>query len=129
MRRLTHYVRAGGTALVLAFLGSGAGFNICFASPTTAPSPTTVGAQQEQVQVDGDDSIHLSPDALPAPASYGSFGRFGLLISSAQQFSSPTRTIRLDYSTATPPGSAVLLDVRGSIDGVRWTGWEVGLSS
>lgn len=129
MRRLTHYVRAGGMALVLAFLGSGAGFNICLASPATPPSPTTVGAQQEQIQVDNDDSIHLSPDALPAPASYGPFNRFGLLISSAQQFASPTRAIRLDYTATIPTGSAVLLDVRGSVDGVRWTSWEVDLSS
>jgi hypothetical protein len=92
-------------------------------------APPSMLLSSHDVETGADGMLRLSATAPPAPAIYGTFKRFGLAISPAQPFSSPFRTIRVDYTAAVPNGSQLLIDVRASADGVRWTAWELDLPS
>ncbi|MBK9713479.1 MAG: hypothetical protein IPO81_19595 [Kouleothrix sp.] len=124
MRRWVHLVCAG--ALALALLSSLAPPGSS-AQAATAP-PASGAGQSQDVRVGDDGSLTLAANAPPAPPVYGTFQHFGLAISSAQQFSTPFRSIRIDYDASAPRGSAVRLDVRASADGARWGAWQVGLA-
>jgi hypothetical protein len=100
-----------------------------YADTSPAPPDTSAAGQQEQVLIDADGALALQANAPPAPAVYGTFQHFGLAISPAIQFSTSFQTLRIDYTARIPPGSAVRLDVRASVDGVRWTAWAIGLIS
>src|SRR5262245_5050232 len=127
MLQAKRLARAGGLAVGLAlfnyflFLGPG---NI----PLVNAPPLTAG-QQEDVRIVTDGSIVLRANAPPAPEIYGSYEHFGLYISPAHQFSVPFRTLTISYDAAVPRGAELLVDVRSSADGARWSPWEVGLRS
>jgi hypothetical protein len=128
MSHWVHLVRAGGLALALALIGNLAVPAALAKSAAAAPRPLLAGEDQG-IQAGADGTLRLSATAPPAPAIYGSFARFGLAISPAHSFEAPFRSIQIDYDAATPPGSAVRIDVRASADGLRWTAWEVDLAS
>lgn len=96
------------------------------ASPA-APSGAGTFAQQDGIaQSNGD--IRLAANALPAPALYGSFPRFGIALSTPQQLPF-FQTLSIAYQASAPEGSAVRVDLRASPDGRRWSQWEPELAS
>jgi hypothetical protein len=99
------------------------------ANNLATPSQPISAGQFQDVRADRDGALTLQANAPPAPASYGSYERFGLAISPAQHFGTSFRSLRVDYTATTTPRSAVRIDVRASADGVRWTAWEVDLAS
>ena len=120
-----HHVRAG--RLVLAVALWGALLAPVPAAASSAPGSVAAG-QREAVAVDDDGVLRLAPDAPPAPPVFGSYSRFGLYISPARPFR-PFRSLRVSYDPELPAGARLLVDVRSSPDGVRWTEWAVGLES
>lgn len=97
------------------------------ASPA-APSSAGPFAQQDGIAQSDRDSIHLAADAPQAPALYGSFPRFGIALSTPQQFPF-FQTLSIVYQASVPEGSAVRVDLRASPDGRRWSQWEPELAS
>src|SRR4051812_26563847 len=129
MRHWAHHVRAGSLALALALLGNLAAPALARAGTAATLSQQTARMQRSNVQEDGDGSLKLLANAPPAPVVYGSFKHFGLAISPAQRFSTPFRSLQIDYAATTPVGSSVRVDARVSADGQRWSGWEIDLAS
>jgi len=129
MSHWVHHVRAGSLALALALLGNLAVPALAHAAATATLSQQTAFVQRGDIQEGGDGSLKLLANAPPAPAVYGSFKHFGLAISPAQRFSTPFRSLQIDYTATTPTGSSVRVDMRVSADGRRWSGWEIDLSS
>src|SRR5690242_8292707 len=129
MRHWAHHVRAGSMALALALLGNLAGPALAHAAATATLSQATAFAQRTNIQDAGDGSLELLTNAPPAPEIYGTFEHFGLAISPAQRFSTPFRSIQIDYAATTPAGSSVRVDARVSADGRRWSSWEIDLAS
>ena len=129
MRHWAHYVRAGSLALALALLGNLAAPALARAAATATLSQQTAFVQRSDIQEGDDGSLKLLANAPPAPAIYGSFKHFGLAISPTQRFSTPFRSLQIDYAATTPAGSSVRVDARVSADGRRWSGWEIDLAS
>ena len=129
MRQWAHYVRAGSLALALALLGNLAAPALARAGTAATLSQQMGLVQRTYIQDGGDGSLRLLANAPPAPAIYGSFKHFGLAISPAQHFSTPFRSLQIDYTATTPAGSSVRVDARVSADGQRWSGWEIDLAS
>jgi hypothetical protein len=129
MRDSSYRVRVGRLALVLALFSSFVGATTSYADISAAPPDTIAIGQQEQVFINADGAFALQANAPPAPAVYGTFQHFGLVIAPAIQFSAPFQTLRIDYTARVPAGSVVRLDVRASVDGVRWTTWATDLAS
>jgi hypothetical protein len=129
MRHWAHYVRAGSLALALALLGNLAAPALALAETAATLSQHMARMQRSDVQDGGDGSLKLLANAPPAPTVYGSFKHFGLAISSAQHFSTPFRSLQIDYAATTPAGSSARVDARVSADGQRWSGWEIDLAS
>ena len=129
MRHWAHYVRAGSLALALALLGNLAAPALARAAATATLSQQTAFVQRSDIQTGDDGWLKLLANAPPAPAIYGSFKHFGLVISPAQRFSTPFRSFQIDYATTTPAGSSVRVDARVSADGQRWSSWEIDLAS
>ena len=100
MRRWVHLVCAGALALALLSILAPPGSS---AQAATAP-PASGAGQSQDVRVGDDGSLTLAANAPPAPPVYGTFQHFGLAISSAQQFSTPFRSIRIDYDASAPRG-------------------------
>jgi hypothetical protein len=100
-----------------------------YANPMTSTPRSALAGQHEHTEIGSDKTIRLTPAAAPAPSIYGSYNHFGLFIAPAHTLSTPSRTIRVGYTAATPDDSAVLFDVRGSMDGARWTSWEVEIAN
>ncbi|GIV96599.1 MAG: hypothetical protein KatS3mg057_1256 [Herpetosiphonaceae bacterium] len=65
----------------------------------------------------------LSPHAQAAPVSLGKYNRYGLFDSPIRTLAS-FRRVQVDYSAHVPAGSELLVMVRASADGSRWTEWE-----
>jgi hypothetical protein len=105
------------------------------ASPLSASAHTATTASAhppglyEYTQVSSDGALTLAPTAPPAPAIYGSFSRFGSILSPQQQLSFPVQALTIRYLAHTPAGSALRIDVRASNDGQRWTAWEIDLAN
>src|SRR5690349_21388231 len=129
MRHWAHYVRAGSLALALALIGNLAAPALAIAEAAATLSQQTGRIQLTHIQESGDGSLKLLANAPPAPAVYGSFKHFGLAISPTQRFSTPFRSLQIDYAATTPAGSSVRVDARVSADGQRWSGWEIDLAS
>ena len=129
MRHWAHHVRAGSLALALALLGNLAAPALARAGTAATLSQQMGLVQRTYIQDGGDGSLRLLANAPPAPAIYGSFKHFGLAISPAQHFSTPFRSLQIDYTATTPAGSSVRVDARVSADGQRWSGWEIDLAS
>src|SRR5215212_4040643 len=129
MRHWAHYVRASSLALALALLGNLAAPALALATTAATLSQPSARAQRSGVQEGGDGSLKLLANAPPAPAVYGSFKHFGLAIAPTQHFSTPFRSLQIDYSVTTPASSSVRVDARISADGRRWSDWEIDLSS
>jgi len=127
MRHWAHHVRAG--SLALALLGNLATPALARAGSAATLSQQTAFVQRSDIQEGGDGSLMLLANAPPAPAIYGSFKHFGLAISLAQHFSTPFRSLQIDYAATTPAGSSARVDARVSADGQRWSGWEIDLAS
>jgi hypothetical protein len=105
------------------------------AAPATALAGTASAAQHspstgdDQLLAGGDGSLTLSANAPPAPAVYGTYKHFGLATPPKQLFTTPFQRIQISYELQTSSGSAARIDLRASVDGVRWSGWEVDLAS
>lgn len=125
MRCYARLIRASGLALLL--LSTIVSASVSYARPTLTP-PSAAGAQEAALADDGG-TLRLPPHAPPAPLAYGDFQRFGLTVSPTQQFSALFQSLRIDYDADVPDGSSVLVDLRASADGVRWTRWETDLAS
>src|SRR5688572_15576837 len=129
MRHWAHHVRAGSLALALALLGNLAAPALALAETSATLPRQMARMQRSDIQDASDGSLKLLANAPPAPAVYGSFQHFGFAISPAQHFSSPFRSLQIDYAATTPAGSSVRVDARVSADGQRWSGWEIDLGS
>jgi hypothetical protein len=129
MRDWAHHVRAGSWALALALLGNFAAPALARAGTAATLSQPMALAQRSGIQDSSDGSLKLLANAPPAPAIYGSFKHFGFAISPTQRFSTPFRSLQIDYAATTPTGSSVRVDARVSADGQRWSGWEIDLAS
>lgn len=116
MPLLAHRARAG--ALLLALLL----WLAAIAPARASASPALEAGQREWVAVGADGAARLAPGAPAAPAAFGAYARYGLLLSPAQEL--PVfRALRVTYDADVPRGAALLLEVRASADGVRWTPW------
>ncbi|NJN65565.1 MAG: hypothetical protein HC884_02055 [Chloroflexaceae bacterium] len=94
-------------------------------APTTALHASfAVGAESLGVEILADGVLRLLPDAPPPPVVEPGFERYGFFISPGQEVDSPTSRIVVSYDATVPEGCALRVDVRGSEDGLRWTGWE-----
>lgn len=127
MLRIKHLVRAGGLIVGLALGNVIASLNPGALAPAYVP-PLSEG-QLEGVRISSDGVIGLHANAEPAPQVYGSYAQFGLYTSPTQHFSLPSRTFNIAYESAVPRGSALRVDVRTSLDGIRWQEWEPGLAN
>src|SRR5205085_8234588 len=107
MRYWAHYVRAGSLALALVLLGNLAVPALARAAATATLSQQTAPLQRGDIQEGDDGSLKLLANAPPAPTIYGSFKHFGFALSPAQHFSTPFRSLQIDYSATTPAGSSV----------------------
>src|SRR5215216_5015784 len=106
MRHWAHCVRAGSLALALALLGNFAAPALAHAAATATLSQQTAFVQRSDIQEGGDGSLKLLANAPPAPAIYGSFKHFGFILSPAQRFNTPFRSLQIDYATTAPAGSS-----------------------
>src|SRR6476620_2962894 len=107
MRHWAHPVRAGSMALALALLGNLAAPALARAAATATLSQQTTFVQRGDIQEGGDGSLKLLANAPPAPKIYGSFKHFGLAISPTQHFSTPFRSLQIDYAATAPASSSV----------------------
>ncbi len=72
-------------------------------------------------------SLQLDPaTALPAPTAVG-FQQYAFYESPTYTLPHPTNTLTVDYTAGSDTHSVVLLDVRGTPDGDRWTPWSTDL--
>src|SRR3954447_11729656 len=127
MRHWAHHVRAG--SLALALFGNLAVPALAHIETAATLSQQAAFVQRSDIQDSGDGSLKLLANAPPAPAIYGSFKHFGLAISSAQRFTTPFRSLQIDYAATAPAGSSVRVDARVSADGRGWSEWEIDLPS
>src|SRR6476620_2796848 len=107
MRQWAHYVRAGRLALALALLGNHAAPALALAETAAILSHQMARMQRSDIQEGGDGSLKLLANAPPAPTVYGSFKHFGLAISPTQHFSTPFRSLQIDYAATAPASSSV----------------------
>jgi hypothetical protein len=112
-----HRVRAGGLLCALLLWGA------LFAPAGAAPRATTSVVQAEAVLVAQDGALRLAPDAPAAPPAFGSFRHYGSYVATPQPL--PVfRALRVAYDAEISAGGALLVDVRASADGSRWTPWR-----
>lgn len=96
-------------------------------------SPVSAQAMAPQVYSADDIAIQaggvftLSPSAGAAPTLFPEYARFGTLVAEPLALSRPVDRLQLNYTARTPAGSAVLVDLRTSIDGQNWQPWVIGL--
>lgn len=120
MRRPMHLVRACAISFVA----------LCVSSALLLPTAhagqrATKGAADdpEALFVTASDSGVLSLQSYaPPPLGAPAFKHFGFYSSSTQTFSKPFQTLQLDYISA--GAGLVLVDLRASLDGMRWSEWE-----
>jgi hypothetical protein len=115
-----HLVRAG--TLLCALLLWGAGLTPAGAAPLVAPQAVPA----EAVQVAPDGALRLAPNAPPAPAVFGAYTHWGTLTAAPQSLA-VFRALRVAYTADVPANAALLVDVRASADGLRWTPWQTEL--
>jgi hypothetical protein len=89
-----------------------------------APSPSLASLDGATY---GPEGFTLAATAGPAPALAAGFSRFGTALAEPLALAAPTSRLKLTYSALTPPGTAALFDVRGSVDGRRWLPWVTDL--
>lgn len=95
--------------------------------PTTAAEPL---AQREGVAIAASGTIELLTAALAPPLEEQStYQRYGFYTAPPEPLSTPTSQITVRYDATQPPGSILMLDVRVSADGQRWTSWEVNVAN
>lgn len=90
--------------------------------PAASPALTTLDGATY-----GPDGLTLDAGAGAAPAFAAGFARFGTALAEPVVLAAPTSRLKLSYSALVPPGTAALVDVRGSADGRRWLPWVVDL--
>jgi hypothetical protein len=95
-------------------------------APSRTP-PVASLAQSDGVLSLADGSLTLADHALAAPAYLNAFQQYGVYISASQFFAQPGVSLELSYRVQTPPGTAALVDLRGSLDGERWLPWVTEL--
>ncbi|WP_129671933.1 hypothetical protein [Candidatus Chloroploca sp. Khr17] len=128
-RTPTLWLRFAWALLIMVFFGS-ATLTQAQGSTGARPHQTAVGlAQFDGVLSQGDGSVTLVDMALPSPAVLSDVDRYGTLTSEQLFFAQPVTRLQLTYAAQSPSGSAVRVDVRGSLDGQRWQPWVVDLSS
>lgn len=109
----------------------------CGASLTSPPAaigqtsgpPTGEAAQYDGVLSLPDGSIQLLATASPAPPALGNYQRFGSYLSAPLLLDTPSTSFSLSYQASLPSDSTMRVDLRGSLDGMRWSEWEIGLPS
>lgn len=97
--------------------------------PDNATQRSAGLAQLDGVLSLADGSFALAQGAGAPPRVFGSFQRYGTLVSDRLILDQPTARLKLTYSAFAPPGSEVRIDVRGSVDGQRWLPWLTGLTT
>jgi hypothetical protein len=118
MLESAHHVRAGGLLLAAALWWA----TLAPAAATPRSLGVAAESQREAVAVDAGGAARLATDAPPAPPALGVYQRFGLLTSPALPL--PVfRALRVTYDAEVPKGAALLVDLRASADGARWTPW------
>jgi hypothetical protein len=95
----------------------------------TSGLPTGEAAQYDGVLSLPDGSIQLLATAGPPPSALGSYERFGSYLSAPRKLDTPSTSFSLSYHASLPSGSALSVDLRGSLDGSRWSEWETDLPS
>ncbi len=129
MREYAHLVRAGWLAWLLASFSLFATPTLAFAGHSSAAPPAPTDGAFQYVRAGTGGSLTLEPDAPPAPPIYGTFKHFGLATSPKQLFTSPFQQLRVTYDAYVPASARVRIDLRASVDGKRWSAWEIDLPS
>ncbi|HMO59662.1 MAG TPA: hypothetical protein PKC19_20095, partial [Roseiflexaceae bacterium] len=93
-------------------------------SPPVIAAGTLVSAVANR-----DGSLQLATDAAAAAPVYGNYARFGQAIMPAIHAPAPFRALSIGYEATTPPGAALLVDLRTSLDGQRWSAWELDIDA
>jgi hypothetical protein len=93
---------------------------------TEPPSPAAI-AQPDGVLSLADGTIQLLGSAPPAPPRLGDYAHYGSFVSAATRLARPSQRFTISYLVTTTPASQVQVDLRGSLDGTRWTEWAVDL--
>lgn len=117
------------TLLILfTFISAHATYAASSESPLAAPSTAGI-LQHDGVLSQADGSYMLAATAAPAPRIFGDYARHGLLIAEPLIFAQPISRVKISYTAGLPFGTALYVDLRGSIDGVRWLPWQTDLST
>ncbi len=112
---------------VLVLLFSLAAIMTSYAAPTgPAYASHEPGNLHDAVAVSSDGVLSLQPDAPSPPAvlADGRFSRYGSYVAAVETLVALTISVRVNYTSQTPAGTDVLLFVRGSSDGLRWSEWQ-----
>lgn len=118
MRPSGNRIRTGGIIVALAL------FVTLFVPLLAQAAPPPAAATIDGLAIAADGVVTLAADA---PAALRSNGRFGILVSTPQEYAAVFDTLRVDYRARIPSEATVALDVRASADGMRWTQWEVDI--
>jgi hypothetical protein len=98
-----------------------------YAAPTEpAYASQDQGNLHDAVAVSSDGVLSLQPDAPSPPAvlADGRFSRYGSYLAPVEFLDTLTTGVRMNYLSQTPTGSDLLLFLRGSSDGLRWSEWH-----
>jgi hypothetical protein len=96
------------------------------------PALDASDAEHEGIDVSSHE-IRLLPDAPSPPVRFKhfyqqSYDRYGYYLSPLSTARSPVERVRVSYQHTAPVGTMLTVAVRGSVDGSRWTAWEVELA-
>lgn len=96
-------------------------------SPAAAQAPPPMLASAEDMTFRAGGGFALSPTAGPAPTIFSEYSRYGTLTVEPISLNRPIDRVQISYLAHAPQGSAVLVDVRASVDGRTWQPWVTGL--
>ncbi|HEY0734627.1 MAG TPA: hypothetical protein VGD69_06950 [Herpetosiphonaceae bacterium] len=120
------FVRSRLVALILA----GAWLVSLLVTPASAREAlSTAHATTQDVEVTAEGTLRLAKTASEAPATYGSFQRFGIYDSSTTSFPKSFNQLRVSFQRTAPAANRARLDVRASTSDDRWSEWQLDVKS
>ncbi len=96
-------------------------------SPVAAQATPPQLYSTDDITIQAGGVFTLSPTASASPALFPAYARYGTLVAEPLTLNRPIDRLRLSYTARTPAGSAVLVDLRASVDGQTWQPWVTGL--
>ncbi len=122
---------AATAAVVTALVMTAPGAAAQAPAPGPAPAPAPIGSWPVELVPDGDDAgvrtengmLQIDPATAAPGASTGSARAQGTLVTARRYLDTAVDRVFAEVSAELPPGTDVLVDIRGLLDDERWTEW------